>query len=86
MKSTKQAPSTAPDLTPEARIRQILALSLHEESVKDADSLTLWSSLDCVEAVIACERQLGIPEIDDDLLLKCKTIGDIVELCLVQPV
>lgn len=86
MKSIKTAAVIDPiDLSPEARIRHILAFSLGEVSVSDSDPLEKWSSLDCVEAIVCCERDLEIPEINDDLLLKCKMIGDIVKLCRVQP-
>ncbi len=80
MKSTKTAPKTGPDLSPEGKVRQMIALSLCVESVYDADSLDRWPSLDLVEAVVICERALGLGEIDDDKLLACKTIGDLVDI------
>lgn len=78
MKSTKHAPSTAAELTPEGHIREIIAFSLGEGSVSDSDLLDRWTSLDCVEAIVCCERDLKIPEIEDEKLLKCMTIGDLV--------
>lgn len=78
MKSTKHAPQTAAEPTPEDRIRQIIALSLCESEVRDNDPLERWTSLDVVEAIVVVERDLGIPEIDDGLLIKCLTIGALV--------
>ena len=74
-----------PSLSPQDRIRTLLAFSLCVDSVQDTDPLTLWSSLDLTEAVIVCERDLKIPEIEDERLLKCLTIEDLTEVILGSP-
>jgi len=75
-------PPTLPpaDLAPEVRIRQMLAFSLCEENVSDADELSRWSSIDCVEAVIHCERSLGIAEVSEEKLIECATVGALVAM------
>jgi hypothetical protein len=78
MKSTKSLPRTEADLSLEGHIRYLLALSLCVDSVADSDPLAMHASLDVVEAIIICERDLEIPEISDDKLLKCETIGALV--------
>ena len=72
---TKPVAHIAEDATPADRVRTLLAFSLCVDSVRDEDSLDIFPSLDVVEAIVVCERALGIPEIDDERLLKCQTIG-----------
>jgi acyl carrier protein len=76
----KASPTLPATTDPAARIREILAFSLCENAVADNDLLSKWSSLDVVEAVVACEQALGIPEIDEDRLIRCKTIGDLIRI------
>ena len=76
--SLKLSPITPADLSPQDRIRHILAFSLCMDKVSDSDLLAQWPSLDVTEAVVCCERELKIPEVDDELLLRCLTIGDLV--------
>ncbi len=74
-------PATPPAIpaepSPEDRIRQLIALSLCEAKVQDADLLSGWSSLDIIEAAIEIETAFQISLPDDDLL-ELKTIGDLV--------
>ena len=69
----KVAPTLATDQHPADYIRDLIAFSLCEDRVQDTDMLSRWSSLDCVEAAIACERALGTGEIDDERLIRCRT-------------
>ena len=76
----KVSPTLAADQTPAGHIRDLIAFSLCEDQVQDTDMLSRWSSLDCVEAVIAVERTLGTSEIDDERLIRCRTVGDLVRI------
>ena len=74
----KSAAVLQADLSQHDRIRALLAFSLCVDAVYDEDLLDKWSSLYCVEAVVACERAFGVAEIEDDELLRCRSIGDLV--------
>ena len=78
--SMKVAPTPAADQTPAGHIRDLIAFSLCEDQVQDTDLLGKWSSLDVVEAVVVCERALGTGEIDDERLIRCRTVGDLVRI------
>ncbi len=82
MKSTRTPPAAiiAEDATPTDRVRSLLAFSLCVDSVNDDDLLALWPSLDLVEAIMICESALKIPEIEDEHLLRCSTIGKLAEV------
>ena len=72
---TKPVALISEDATPTDRVRTLLAFSLCVDHVSDDEPLDKFNSLDLVEAVVVCERTLGLKEIDDERLLKCQTIG-----------
>lgn len=78
----KPDPTLPATLTPEESIRAILATALSVDEVRDEDLLDPHASIDVVEGVVRCERHLSITEVDEDRLLRCLTIGDLIRLCL----
>lgn len=76
--STKSAPSI--ELSLPDRLRVLIAAAFDVESVRDQDRLDQWPSLDFMEAVVACERHLGLGETDEDRLMKCETVGHLVAI------
>ena len=77
-KSIKAA--TIIELSPADQLRTLMAVALDVDSVSDRDRLDQWPEIDQMEAVVLCERHLGLGETNEDRLLKCRTVGDLVAI------
>lgn len=80
MKSLKCTTSPDTDLSAQDQLHRIFADALDVDSLDHGSLLNIWPSINLMEAVILSEQAGGLPESDEDSLLRCRTIGDLIEL------
>lgn len=80
MKSTKSTTSPDTEFSLQDQIHRIFADALDVDSLDHGSLLDTWPSINLMEAVILSERAGGLPESNEDALLRCRTVGDLIEL------
>lgn len=79
-KSIKHTTSPDTDLSPQDQIHRIFTDALDVDYLDHGSLLDIWPSINLMEGIVLAEHAGGLPETDEDLLLRCRTIGDLIEI------